>query len=470
MRHGLKTVVHTCGTLGYVDELRMRRPLTIIAFALAAGLATAGDGWVTATFPESHAIFANPGQGWMTGNPANPAPRFPYSVTYFRLNWMDVEPEAGKFDWSPIDSRLEAARRKGMQIAFRIMTASAHSRGYYCSPKWLFDAGCKSFEYLSGGDDPTSGGKRIPRIEPDYSDPIYLTQHGRFLRELGRRYDGNPDIQLLDIGSYGIWGEWHTPHPVAIEVRRQIIDFYAEAFRRTPLVMMSDDAEALPYALQRGAGMRRDGVGSPWHEQNWIGSKKYARVADMAGAWKKAPVVFEWYGDYPYMLSRQWPLDRAIRFMLDNHVSLINDNIGSVPPDVMPQLTELTRRSGYRFVLREVSHLKEAGRGTQLAVRMKWSNVGVARLYAKYGLELSLLDAQGKVVARTLTAVDPGSWLPGDIACEGAIGIGSGLQSGVYGIGLALVDTTGRPAIRLAIDYPDADLRYRVGEVAVPGT
>ena len=105
-----------------------------------------------------------------------------------------------------------------MHIAFRIMTASAHSRGYYCSPKWLFDAGCKSFEYLSGGDDPTSGGKRIPRIEPDYSDPIYLAQHQRFLQELGKRYDGNADVQVVDIGSYGIWGKWHTTHPVGIEV------------------------------------------------------------------------------------------------------------------------------------------------------------------------------------------------------------------------------------------------------------
>jgi len=439
----------------------------VLPLFLAASLAAIDDPWVTVTFPESTALIANPGEGWMTGDPANPSPRFPYSVVYFRLNWMDLEPEKGAFDWSPIDTRIESARRQGMHIAFRIMTANAHSRGYYCSPKWLFDAGCRSFDYLEGGDDPTSGGARIPRIEPDYSDSIYLSQHGRFLRELGRRYDGNPDIQFLDIGSYGIWGEWHTPHAAGIEVRRRIIDFYADAFLRTPLVMMSDDAEALRYALQRGAGIRRDGVGSPWHEQNWIGSKKYAGVPGMADAWKTAPVVFEWYGDYKYLQSKQWPLDRAIQFMLDNHVSLINDNIGEVPPQAMPKLMELTRRAGYRFVLREVSHPRQVETGARLAVKMKWSNVGVGKLYSKYGLELSLLDAQGKVVTRTLSSVDPASWLPGEIACEGTVGIGANLEPGLYGIGLALVDPAGRPAIRLAIDHPQADLRYRVGEVAV---
>jgi hypothetical protein len=98
---------------------------------------------------------------------------------------------------------------------------------------------------------------------------------------------------------------------------------------------------------------------------------------------------------------------------------------------------------------------------------MKWSNVGVARLYARYGLELSLLGAQGKVVERRLTAVDPRSWLPGEISCEGTIDVDAGIQPGVYGIGLALVDSGGRPAIRLAIEHPQVDLRYSIGEVIV---
>ena len=171
----------------------------------------------------------------------------------------------------------------------------------------------------SGGDDPTSGGKRIPRIEPDYADPIYLDKHGAFLKALGERYDGRPDIEFLDIGSYGIWGEWHTENPAPVAVRKQIVDLYLRAFRKTPLVFMSDDAEVLDYALAKGTGFRRDGVGSPWHEQNWIGSKKYAGVAGMADTWKHAPMVFEWFGDYDYLQSRKWSFDAAVNFMLSNH-------------------------------------------------------------------------------------------------------------------------------------------------------
>jgi hypothetical protein len=197
----------------------------------------------------------------------------------------------------------------------RVMTANAHSGGYYSSPKWLFDGGCKGFEYRAGGGDPTSGGRAIPRIEPDYADPIYLAKQGAFIAALGKRYDGTAGVEFLDIGSYGIWGEWHSTHPAPVAVRQQIVDMYLQAFQTTPLVFMSDDVKVMGYALAHGAGLRRDGVGSPWHEQNWIGSPRYAGVPAITDAGKKAPVVFEWYGDYDYLKSQGWSFDAAVTRM-----------------------------------------------------------------------------------------------------------------------------------------------------------
>ena len=136
--------------------------------------------------------------------------RFPYSVAYFRLNWEEIEPAEGQYNWRLIDEALAAWAKREARIAFRIMTTNAHSRSYYCSPKWLFDAGCKSYDYVEGGADAMAGGTRINRIEPDYSDPVYLEKHGRFIKALAERYDGNPQIEFLDIGSYGIWGEWQV--------------------------------------------------------------------------------------------------------------------------------------------------------------------------------------------------------------------------------------------------------------------
>ena len=234
----------------------------LLGFSVMAGAAE--DHWRREEFREVDTFFANPGQGWMSQNRRpNPDPRFPCSVVYVRFNWADAEPVEGRYEWKIIDDALAAWKPRGAAVALRVMTCNAHSQGYYSSPKWLFDSGCKGFEYVVGGDDPTSGGQRIPRLEPDYADPLYLAKHRAFLEALGKRYDGRPDMEFLDIGSYGVWGEWHTTHPAPIEVRKQIVDMYLGAFRHTPLVFMSDDAEVLPYAWSMARACGAMGSGRP---------------------------------------------------------------------------------------------------------------------------------------------------------------------------------------------------------------
>jgi hypothetical protein len=440
----------------------------LLAFAPLVSAAGESD-MVRVQFREVDTLFANPGQGWMSQQRSpRGEPRFPCSVVYIRFNWADAEPEEGNFNWKIIDDVIAAWKPRGVAVALRVMTCNAHSSGYYTSPKWLFDAGCKSFEYLVGGDDPTSGGKRVPRIEPDYADPIYLEKHGAFLKALGARYDGRSDVEFLDIGSYGVWGEWHTQHPAPPAVRKEIVDLYLRAFGKTPLVFMSDDAEVLNYALAHGTGFRRDGVGSPWHEQNWIGSKKYAGVAGMAETWKHAPVVFEWFGDYAYLQSRQWSFNTAVDFMLNNHVTLINDNIGRVPPEAMPQLEKLARLAGARFVLRELAHERTVKRGTSLNLQMKWANVGVGRLHHSYALRLYLLDGTGKPFLSAEAKADPRDWLPGEHSLTESVPIPAAVEAGDYVVALALVDPSAqRRPWRLAIAAPENEGRYQISKVKV---
>ncbi len=446
-----------------------------VAMLAAIGLAMwcwadAAGADVVRTFPETEETFANPGQGWMTTRRLPDGPgRFPYSVAYFRLNWEDIEPVEGQYNWQLIDEPLAAWTKRDARIALRIMTTNAHTKGYFCSPKWLFDAGCKSYDYVAGGADIASGGARITRIEPDYGDPLYLEKHGRFIKSLAERYDGNPQIEFIDIGSYGIWGEWHTKHPQPWPVRKQIIDMYLNGFRKTQLASMSDDAEALAYALAHGAGFRRDGVGSPWHEANWIGSQKYAQVQGFADQWKRAPVVFEWFGPYEYLIERGWSFDRALDFMAANHVTFINDNVGKVPPEQMPKLEQLARRAGYRFVLREISHPESPARGETLTVDMKWSNVGVGKLYRRYPLVLYLLDSKGAIVVQQpQTDIDATGWLPGERSVAATLRLPTTLQAGQYMLGLALVDPASeKPAIRLAIDAPHTDRLYQLSPIRV---
>ncbi len=432
--------------------------------------ACAAEETVTVSFRESDEVFANPGKGWMTGRRAPWAgQRLPCSVAYIRVCWKDLEPEEGRIVWEVFDKPIEAWREQNVRIAFRIMTANAHTRGYYCSPEWLFDAGCKSYEYVRGGEDTMAGGKRITRIEPDYGDPLFLEKHANLLRNLGERYDGHPRVEFLDIGSYGTWGEWHTSNGKPWEVRKRIIDMYLEAFPNTPLVQMSDDAEALAYATGNGTGFRRDGVGSPWHEKNWIGSKKYAGVEGFADVWKRSPVVFEWFGPYDFLVRREWSFESAINFILANHVTFINDNLGKVPEDQMHELEKLARLAGYRFVLREVSHAAEIKPGGQLKVRMEWSNVGVGRLIRRHPMVLYLLDSDGKIATSAPQAeVDVSAWLPGDHQAVGVVEVPASLEPGEYTLAVGLVDPeTKKPAIRLAVEVAAPGRLHQISGVRV---
>jgi hypothetical protein len=440
-----------------------------IAEAVSGATSSLEGGWVRSRFREVDTLLANPGQGWMSQQRSpRGEPRFPCSVVYVRFNWADAEPEPGQYNWKVIDDVIAAWKPRHATVAFRVMTCNAHSSGYYASPKWLFDAGCNGFEYLKGGDDPTSGGRRIPRIEPDYADPIYLSRHGEFIAALGQRYDGSAEVEFLDIGSYGIWGEWHTPHPAPVLVRKAIVDLYLDAFRRTPLVFMSDDAEVLNYALAHGTGFRRDGVGSPWHEQNWIGSKKYDGVQGMANVWLRAPVIFEWFGNYDYLRSKDWSFEAAVDFMLRNHVTLINDNIGRVPPEAMPLLEKLARRAGARLVLRDLAHQQEVKPGGTLDVKMNWANVGVGKLCRPYVLRLLLLDSAGQARFTHNGTSDSRQWLPGEHAALESFQVPAALPPGNYALAISLMDPTGqREPFHVAIDAPETEGKYTVSNVRI---
>ncbi len=439
---------------------------------LALALSTA-NAWCVemrhVTFRESTAIFSNPGQGWMTTHrDPKEGSRFPCSVVYIRFDWAQVEPAEGQYNWQFIDDVMAAWKPRGASVSMRVMTTNPHSESYYCSPKWLFDLGCKSFEYENKGDDPTTGGRAMKRIEPDYANPIFLAKHGKFITELGKRYNGSPDVEFLDIGSYGLWGEWHTPHAAPVETRRQIVDMYLKAFPQTPLVFMSDDVEVLKYAIERGAGMRRDGVGSPWHEQNWIGSKRYASVESMADVWTKAPIVFEWYGSYNYLKSQNWPFDAAVDFMLNNHVTLINDDLGTVPPSAQPQLEKLARLAGYRFVLSEMTHEKSIRPGESANIKMKWENVGVGKLHRPYELTLVLRSQDGETVARADAISDARDWLPGSRNITAKIQIPTNTKAGNYNLLAAIVDVSNmKPPLHLAIEAPQTEGWYVVSQLEV---
>ena len=63
---------------------------------------------------------------------------------------------------------------------------------------------------------------------------------------MAQRYDGNPEVAFIDVGSFGVWGEGHTfastAKPYSAETVRRHIDLHTKHFKKTLLAANDDFA------------------------------------------------------------------------------------------------------------------------------------------------------------------------------------------------------------------------------------
>jgi hypothetical protein len=253
-----------------------------------------------------------------------------------------------------------------------------------------------------------------------------LERHLDFIKRLGARYDGHPDIDHVDLGTVGWWGEWHmssskTGKMPTMENRKKIIDAYFAAFRKTPLLMLIGGREDLTYAAQRGTGWRADCLGDMGgFSKTWCHMcDAYPKLIPEAGVgdlWKTAPVAWESCWDMRRWVKEEWSLRYIFNYALALHGSYLNNKSAPLPedPNVRPEIERFLQRLGYRLVLRELKHPQRVKPGAPLVLRMKWQNVGSAPCYRPYRVAYRLTDPNG--YDKTLVGnVVVNKWLPGEV-------------------------------------------------------
>ena len=375
-----------------------RRGLLVLGAALSF-VCAAG----TVKFTEEPGVIRNPGQGWSTMGGKwsfdQSDPVVNVGAVYCRFSWTSLEPEEGRYNWKPLDELLAFAASKGLPASFRIMCASQHSNTGWPTPPWVFKKGAKDEPFL------------VPKVRrgvqtnvvhhtPVFDDPVFMAAHKRFVKALAARYDGDPRLAGLDLGSYGHWGEWHCgglppdtnryvaaearaklkwvpPRKYPFEIRKQYADWYLESFKKTPIVFMTDDWEVLRYALGDG----------PW---------------------------FEFFGSGKSILEKGWDLPYAVEWMLTNHVTVVNTCPFSPwemkDSPYYPLLKKLDLYAGARLVPQEAT-VQRSGR--RVTVSLSGVNKGVARIHLPYVLQIVARDRAGRELLVHAATADPGSWLPG---------------------------------------------------------
>ena len=407
-----------------------------------------------------------PGLRWSEVGPegkvadASDAVNFPASTAaYLRWFWSQLEPERGKYRWDILDSALDEARKHHQTLMIRMMPYDESNP----LPSWYRNSGAKRANKAGDTD-----GKVW---SPDSSDPLYRQAWSDLVREAGRRYDGHPALDSVDISTVGYWGEGWGPHLPEWTVQQELLDVYFEAFPRTPKLVNFDELRALIYATRKGAGWRLDcwgDMGRPgkanWSHMLDIYPEQLARDPGLYDAWRNGPVSLETCGTP--MAWKQWGfdikpiLDQALRW----HASSINIKSTAIPDEWKAQFAEFQKKLGYRFALRRLEHARSARAGSMLQLKMWWENTGSSPLYHEYQLAMELRSKTS--AGRMILPVDLRKWLPGDAVYEGSVYLEKTLPAGHYQVRLAVLDPiTGLPAIRLGMEGLKDDGWYDVSEI-----
>ena len=421
-------------------------------------------------------VLVNPGMGFTTHQSFNgDVPGYPESsIAYFRWYWEELEPQEGKFNWKMVDSVLARAKEHGQRLATRIMPAN----GREGVPDWYKKMGAKGYEYVA--ESTQHAGKTTPSWMPDHADPLYIKYMGRLVKEFAKRYDGNPDIDHIDIGSYGHWGEWHLSfvkekQSYPFELKKTIIDWYLDNFKKTPLVICEDAEDGLEYATQNGSGWRADCMGDYGPPNNWNLMTRYLKLPEMypsvGEAWKTRPVAFETCGT----MESWFQADRDIEFIysvcLELHTSVLNNKSTPIPPEWWPATDKFLKRMGYRLVPRLIRHEKWLSPGDTMHFEMELDNIGVAPPYRSYIPVIEIRKAgrgQKTILVSRKMNWDVTKWLPGRHRENSELIIPAEAKPGRYLVYFALLDPFSLiPVIQLAAEGGDAQRWYSWSSASV---
>lgn len=410
------------------------------------------------------------------------------STIYLRVPWSFLEPREGEFNWSLFDTPAQRWIAKGKRIAIRVSCSESWLR--WATPKWVADAGAKGIEF-EFGKGPKEGG---PLWEPDYLNPVFLKKLDRFLAAMARRYDGNPSVEFIDIGSFGMWGEGHTGfssrlnEEQTLAVAKRHMDLYVKHFRRTRLCISDDVAgsgkpgrhfPAMDYALSLGITMRDDSILVQPPPHSWY-------HADMAQEfWPRLPVILEHEHYGPSKKRNAWSGDLLLKSVEDYHASFMS--IHWWPRELLADnretIAQINRRLGYRIQLREINWPAKSPLGAPLTVETKWANAGVAPCYGGGFWALTLKDDKDGIVSvnvdesfdlRDLPVGPPEQALAKTLRVYFTVARrledprgahAPPTAPGDYSVFVSVGRRDGTPVIALPLPDDDGQRRYRVGKI-----
>ncbi|MBV9625664.1 MAG: hypothetical protein JOZ14_16980 [Acidobacteria bacterium] len=194
-------------------------------------------------------------------------------VLYIRCDWRDVQAEPGKLHLSPVwEATFDAAKRHNLGVGFRIQLSSPNIEPQKLSmPDFvrekvpIVNIGGKSREHRTSFD----------FYEPRYDHPEFQKAFAELNELLAERFDGNRQLEYMDLMMYGFWGEGHTndlpspfpDYPTAERTLLNMTQLQIGAWKQTPLAVNTQpdisnvgNRQIQDLAVRSGCWLRSDSL------------------------------------------------------------------------------------------------------------------------------------------------------------------------------------------------------------------
>nr|MDD6336282.1 DUF4832 domain-containing protein [bacterium] len=415
-----------------------------------------------------------------------------FNHVYLRMGWCYLEPEEGKYNWELLDEVIRRWWLHDRRVSFRISTKETDADQAFATPKWVKEAGCR--------------GEMVGDCwEPDYGDPIFLEKFGNFMMALGKRYDGAPFLEFVDVGSFGEWGECHTEgsseRTWPLEVMKEHIDMHTRAFKKTPVLLNYDmialrrmydgsEEELLRYATEAGLGVRADSGCVSFYEDRY-GASSMHRPELFQPLVAQAPMDLE-LGHYGHVKKCGSWNDGVPMLASLYEAKVTFGGFHGFAREFLADHThycaQIGNLMGYWYFPQAIYLPEHMRAGQRVSMGMVWENRGVAPCYYDYNLYAKFTSADGKAFVLPLREAKNRQWVMNAPREEiYSIRLPADAPAGSYMVSVGLFEpenTTytlpegytapasrgplGRP-IQLALkaDLKEADGFYRLGQIDV---
>ncbi|TFE01724.1 DUF4832 domain-containing protein [Jeotgalibacillus salarius] len=431
---------------------------------------------VTEHPPESGEVILNPYIGFAPMAEGGPYTK-DHSLVYANIPWSELESSKGVYEFGQIETKYKFHYWKERNVRFilRIIMDKPDQEASMEIPEWLYEE--------IGRDGTWYDGEYGKGFSPNYSNSVLIERHKELLKAFGERYNDDPYIAFIQLGSIGHWGEWHTiqndelyiPFPDRT-VTTQYVNHYL-AFLDGKMLMMRRPHQI---AAENNIGLYNDMFGDENSTVNeflrWVNEgytlwltgenkpamKNYWKTAPAGGEFDPTKSWEEIFGEKQFPdIVRQLELSHLS--WLGPHNPLYEEN--SIYDH---QIEKFLGKMGYHLKVTQIKYRPHLRFTRNLKLNIVWENSGTAPFYFKWPLEVIIIDVEGNIVHRTNVDTDIRKWLPGETAETYMINLPAHLSKGDYSVLIAINDpSTGEPGVELEMVTNRDDKRYKIADFSI---